>query len=158
VLTANDSAAQQFETVFPGFFVEAFETSAADVDRNGRISIWEAFTYASDAVRRYYEQRGRLATERPILDDTGDGIGREANGTGVDGQIAQVTYVQPDRPIPETGDSELTALYRRRAELESDLETLRARKPSMPPDEYDAALEKIVLEIARVDRQIRTRS
>ena len=158
VLTANDSAAQQFETVFPGFFVNAFGDDNADLDKNGKVSIWEAFSYASDAVRRWFDGRGQLATERPLLDDTGDGIGREAQGTGLDGQIAQVTYLQPDRQILETGDSELTSLLRRRAELESDLEALRARKPTVPPDEYEAALEKILLEIARIDRRVRTKS
>jgi hypothetical protein len=158
VVTANDSAAQQFETVFAGFFVKAFDDDSADLDKNGKVSIWEAFSYTSDAVRRWFEARGQLATERPLLDDNGDGIGREADGTGVDGQLAQVTYLQPDRPIVETGDSELTGLLRRRAQLESDLETLRARKPAMSPDDYETALEKILLEIAQIDRRIRTKS
>src|SRR6202043_3315552 len=47
VLTATDSAAQQFETVFPEFFVKAFDDPAADADKNGRVSMWEAFSYAS---------------------------------------------------------------------------------------------------------------
>jgi hypothetical protein len=40
VLTATDAAAQQFETVFPEFFIKAFEDPAADLDRNDRVSIW----------------------------------------------------------------------------------------------------------------------
>lgn len=158
VLTANDSAAQQFETVFPGFFVTAFDADDADLDKNGKVSIWEAFSYASAAVRQWFERRGQLATERPLLDDTGDGIGRDVEGTGLDGQIARVTYLQPDPQILDTGDSELTSLLRRRAELESELEMLRARKPAMPLDEYEAALEKILVEIARINRRVRTRS
>lgn len=158
VLTANDSAAQQFETVFPGFFVNAFNDDEADLDKNGKVSIWEAFSYTSAAVRRWFEGRGHLATERPLLDDTGDGIGREADAAGPDGPMAQVTYLQPERPIADTGDSELTALLRRRADLESELEELRARKPAMPPDEYETALEKVLLEIARIDRRVRTKS
>ena len=78
VLTATDSAAQQFETVFPEFFLKAFDDPAADEDKNGRVSIWEAFSYASAAVRRWFEQHGQLSTERPLLDDNGDGVGREA--------------------------------------------------------------------------------
>jgi hypothetical protein len=158
VITANDSAAQQFETVFPEFFVKAFDDDGADLDKNGKVSILEAFTYAAAGVARRFEERGQLATERPLLDDTGDGIGREADDGGPDGQLAQVTYVQPDAIIRETGDSELTALLRRRAALESDLEALRARKPAMTPDEYEAALEKILIEIAQIDRRIRNKS
>ncbi|MQA30107.1 MAG: hypothetical protein GEU82_09750 [Luteitalea sp.] len=159
VLTANDSAAQQFETVFPEFFVKAFTDHAADLDKNGRVSIWEAFTFTSDGVRGWYESRGQLSTERPLLDDTGSGVGREAGTTeGLDGPVAQVTYLQPDAPIADTGDSELTGLLRRRAELQSQLEELKARKPNMLPDDYDAALEELLVELARVDRRIRSRS
>src|SRR5215468_10584357 len=122
VITANDSAAQQFETVFPQFFIKAFDDDSADLDKNGKVSVWEAFVYASDGVRRWFETKGQLATERALLDDNGDAQGREADGKGADNLLAQVTYVQPDRPIVETGDSELTGLLRRRAALETELE------------------------------------
>src|SRR5262249_23505558 len=88
VLTATDSAAQQFETVFPEYFIKAFGDEAADADRNGRVSIWEAFQYASAAVRQSFEQKGQLPTERPLIDDTGAGVGREAQAPGVDGAVA----------------------------------------------------------------------
>ena len=64
--------------------------------KNGRVSIWEAFTYASAGVRQWFEQKGQLPTERPLLDDTGAGIGREAQNPGTDGAIARVTYLEPD--------------------------------------------------------------
>ena len=57
VITANDSAAQQFETVFPGFFIKAFDDDSADLDKSGKVSIWEAFVYASDGVRRWFEEK-----------------------------------------------------------------------------------------------------
>jgi hypothetical protein len=158
IITADDSAAQQFETVFPGFFIKAFNDDSADLDKRGRVSVWEAFVYASDGVRRWFEEKNQLATERALLDDNGDGVGREADGAGPDGLLAQVTYMQPDRPIIETGDSELTGLMHRRVELENELEGLRARKPTMDPDEYEAALEKILIEIAQIDRRLRSKS
>jgi hypothetical protein len=46
----------------------------------------------------------------------------------------------------------------RRVELENELEGLRARKPTMDPDEYEAALEKILIEIAQIDRRLRSKS
>jgi len=158
VVTATDSPAQQFETVFPEFFVKAFDDPEADLDKNGRVSIWEAFTFASDGVRVWFESRGQLATERPLLDDTGHGIGREAGGEGPDGTIAQLTYLQPEPPIVDTGDSELTSMLRRRAQLQILIEELRARKPNLSPDDYELELEKLLLELARVDRRIRNRS
>ena len=105
VLTATDSAAQQFETVFPEFFIKAFDDAAADLDKNGRVSIWEAFTYASDGVRQWFEQKGQLPTERPLLDDTGAGIGREAQNPGTDGAVARITYLEPDAALALPADT-----------------------------------------------------
>src|SRR6185295_17341916 len=112
VLTATDSAAQQFETVFPEYFVKAFGDAGADLDKNGRVSLWEAFTYASASVRQWFEQKGQLPTERPLLDDTGAGIGREAGNPGTDGEVASVTYLEPDRAAALPGDTALGALQK----------------------------------------------
>jgi hypothetical protein len=149
VLTATDSAAQQFETVFAEFFVNAFDGLAADLDKNGRVSIWEAFSYASAAVRQWYDQHGRLPTERPLLDDDGDGVGREAQNPGPDGAIASAVYLAPETPA--TADSDLS---RRLAELERRLDDLRLRKASsVDPSQFDAEIEKILLEIAQLSRR-----
>ena len=158
VLTATDAAAQQFETVFPEFFIKAFDDGAADLDRSKRVSIWEAFTYASAGVRQWFEQKGQLPTERPLLDDTGAGVGREAQNPGTDGAIARVTYLEPDVALVLPSDTALAGLMRRRADLETLLEELKARKESTPPDQYDADLEKLLVEIARISVQIRAKS
>ncbi len=157
VLTSTDSAAQQFETVFPEFFVKAFEDDEADLDKNGKVSIWEAFSYASRGVKKWFEERGQLSTEHPLLDDSGNGVGREANVPGADGSLAQVTYLQPDAAIAESGDRELDGLLRRRAELQSQIEQLRARKLTLGPSDYQTELERLLLELARVDREIRAK-
>jgi hypothetical protein len=158
VLTSTDSAAQQFETVFPDFFIKAFGDAAADLDKNGRVSIWEVFNYASAGVRQWFEQKGQLPTERPLLDDTGAGIGRESGNPGTDGTVAAATYLQPDPAAALPADTELGALRKRLAELETAVEELRSRKAAMPAEQYDAELEKLVLEIARVSAQIRSKS
>ena len=155
VITANDSAAQEFETSFPEFFLKAFADPGADLDRNGRLSIWEAFAYASAGVRQGFQQRGELATERPMLDDTGRGVGRDAQAAGADGALAQVTYLQMDRPLDAPKGSVRGALLGRRADLAGQVDLLRARKANLPPAEYDASLERLLLEIARLDREIR---
>lgn len=157
VLTATDSAAQQLDTVFPEFVIKAFDEAAADEDKNGRVSIWEAFSYASAGVRQWYEQHAQLPTERPLLDDTGAGVGREAQNPGTDGAVARVTYLDSNT-VPAAGNPALAALLRRRTELERELDDLRARKPASPSAEYDAALEKLLLEIARLSMEIRSKS
>jgi hypothetical protein len=156
VLTATDSAAQQFETVFPDFFLKAFDDPAADTDKNGRVSLWEAFVFASAGVQQWFEQHGQLATERPLLDDTGAGIGREARNPGTDGGVARTTYLQPEAGAG--GDAALAALLKRRDDLETQLEVLKARKGSMPEGEYELELERILLELAKLSRQIRAKS
>ena len=150
VLTATDSAAQQFETVFPGYFAKALEEPAADSDRNGRVSVWEAFSYASAAVRQSFQQRGQLPTERAVLDDNGDGVGREPQNPGSDGTLARGVYFAPDAP-----DGGNVVLLRRRADLQRELEDLRLRKASAAdPARYDAEIERILVELARLARQL----
>jgi len=158
VLTATDSAMQQFETVFPEYFVKAFDEDAADADKNGRVSIWEAFQYASAEVRKWFEEKGQLATERPLLDDTGAGIGREALAPGADGALARTTYLEPEPALELPSDAALALLVRRRAAIERGLEELKARKEAMPPDQYEAELERILIELARISAQIRAKS
>jgi hypothetical protein len=158
VLTATDSAAQQFETLFPEHFIRAFDDDAADFDKNGRVSIWEAFTYASAAVRQAFEQKGELPTERSLLDDTGGGVGREAQTPGTDGSVARVTYLEPEPALELPSDAALATLIKRRAALENALDELKARKESMPPDQYDAELERVLTELARVSLQIKAKS
>jgi hypothetical protein len=158
VMTATDSSAQQFETVFPEFFLKAFEDGGGDLDKSGRVSFWEAFTYASAGVREWFEQKGQLPTERPLLDDTGAGVGREAQNPGVDGAVARVTYLAPDAVLALPSDATQAALVKRRADLERQVEELKARKESTPPDQYDAELEKLLVEIARISQQLRAKS
>ena len=157
VLTATDAAAQQFETVFPEFFTKAFDEPGADLDKNKRVSIWEAFTYASARVHDWFDVLGQLATERPLLDDTGDGVGGEADNAGRDGAIAQLTYLAPEVVIP-TGNPELAGLVKRRAELEAAVDELRLSKPTLTPEQYELQLEKLLLELAQIERQIRAKS
>jgi hypothetical protein len=157
VVTATDATSQQFETSFPEFFLGAFGESGADGDKNGRVSIWEAFRYASARVSARFTEQGRLATERALLDDTGAGLGREADAEGPDGALAQVTFMQPER-VTAAGagdDPALGGLMARRSSLVSQLELLRASRASQPPAEYDAELERLLLELARLDRQLR---
>ena len=109
-------------------------------------------------VRQWYDHRGQLPTERPLLDDTGAGIGRDAQSPGADGAIARVTFLEPDAAAAGASDVAVAALLKRRGELEAELEALKARKSSMPADQYEAELERILLELAKVSRQIRAKS
>jgi hypothetical protein len=156
VITATGSPMQEYETVFPEFFVKAFGDAAADADKNGKVSIWEAFVYGTSGVRKWFDERGQLPTERALLDDTGGGAGREADDPkGTDGAIAQVTFLRLDAPIAAPADSELGGLMRRRVDIQGHIDLLRARKPNLPEADYQSELERLLLELARLDRDIR---
>jgi hypothetical protein len=155
VITATDSVAQRFDTIFPEYFVKALTDAAADIDKNGRVSVWEAFTAASMAVRRYYTQRGQLATERALIDDNGDGVGREAGGEGTDGSASSRLYFDPDMPGAAPTDEEMLTLLQKRASLQIDADELKQRRALMTPDEYEKEFERVMIALSTVSRDIR---
>lgn len=157
VITATDSEAQRFDTVFPEQLVAALDDPAADLDKNGRVSVWELFSRVSLGVKQHYEREGLLATERALLDDNGDGQGREFDGEGVDGALARATYLERD-PAALTGDPEMRELLTRRRALEEAAEALKLRKGSMPAEQWEREFEQLMIELARVSRRIRSRS
>lgn len=157
VITATDSAAQKYATVFPGYFAKALAEASSDLDKNGRTSLFEVFAAASLAVKQYYEQKGQLVTERALIDDNGDGIGRESEAPGPDGALARTLYLDAD-DAAAGNNPELAALLRRRRELEAQAEALKLKKESMPGVQWDAEYEKLMLELAKISREIRQKS
>lgn len=157
VITATDSAAQKYATVFPEYFAKALSEASSDLDKNGRTSIFEVFASTSLAVKQHYEQRGQLTTERPIFDDNGDRAGRDVDATGPDGALARQLYLDADLPAA-ANDPELAALLRRRRELESAAEALKQKKDAMSGPAFESAYEQLMLELAKVSRQIREKS
>lgn len=157
VISATDTVAQQFDTVFPEHFIAALADPSADIDKNGRISVWEAFAFAGSAVRRHYQQRGQLATERPLLDDNGDGIGREPAGEGNDGSLSTRTYFDEPSPDAAPTDEVLLNLLQKRAALEAEVDDLKLKKTFMQPAEYEAEFERLMIELAKISRDVRQR-
>jgi hypothetical protein len=158
VITATDSAAQRFDTVFPGYFVKALSDDTADLDKNQRISIWEAFVAASGAVHRHYQQRGQLTTERALIDDNGDGVGKESGNPGADGSLASRVYLDESLPNAAPTDDVLLKLLQKKTTLEAEVEDLKIRKTFLPAAEYAQEFERIMIELARVSHEIRQRT
>ena len=157
-ITATESPVQRYATVFPEFLARAFVDEAGDLDRNGRLSVWEAFAYASAGVRRWYEERGRLATERALLDDAGDGRGVDAGDDegALRAGLAAAVYVGAGvEDVAAGGSGEMARLAARRAALDVEVAELRAARESLPPERYAAELERLLLELARVSRDMR---
>ena len=158
IITATRTGAQQFATLFGGYFVEAFSTAAADGDKNGRLSMLEAFEYARAEVARAYKEQGLLPTEQALLDDNGDKTGSQtASVTTADGKLAaamSLGSVADAAPLPE--DPKLRALYLERRDLERRVESLRLLKDGMSPAKYASELERLVTDLALKTREIRS--
>jgi hypothetical protein len=157
VIAATDSAAQKYATLYPQYFIEALEQGAkADNDKNGRLSVWEVFSYASQAVKQAFEKQGTLVTERSVIDDNGDGVGKEAAAaTGTDGVLAKTTFLDP-LPASSSGNTALAGLEKRRVTLEAEIEQLKAKKGELPAGQYEEEFERLAIELAKISAQIRT--
>ncbi len=155
VITATRSGREQQATIFAHYFIEAFTDARADADKDGRISLAEAFTFAATLTAEHYAQQGVLATEHPLLDDNGDGVGHGEVGEG-DGQLARTVYLEAPVEIGEE-DEELRALLRQRQALLEQIEAVKARKAEMRPEEYERELERWLLELAKLTERINAR-
>jgi len=158
LITATDSPAQRYDTVFPEYFIRALTDPAADLDKNERVSIWEAFAAASAAVGRHYQQRGQLSTEHALLDDNGDGIGSEVTTPGDDGSLASRTYLDESLPGAQPTDEVLLKWLQRRSMLEAEIEDLKIRRQFLPPAEYAKEFERLMIELSQLSHDIRGRT
>ncbi len=159
VITATKSGYERNETIFAGYFVEAFVEDGADIDKDGRVSVLEAFNYARREVARAYEGEGLLLTEHALLDDDGDGQGTGEPGADTsDGRLASGLFLGAGVELTaseSTSDPRLAALYRERQELESRVAALRGRKAELGAEQYEAQLEALLVELALKTRAIR---
>jgi hypothetical protein len=137
IITATKSAMQRNETTFAGHFSRALTTDAADSDKDGRISLLEAFTWAKGEVARGYERRNLLATEQAQLTDTV--LART---------VAFGTAAAPSDP-------RIAALWAERLALSGQVDALRRRKGMMDSAAYERELERLLLEIATKTAAIR---
>jgi hypothetical protein len=75
IIAATRNGAENFSTLFGGYFVDALTGDEADADKNRRVTMLEAFQFAKAAVQRAYDKEGLLSTEHAVLDDNGDKAG-----------------------------------------------------------------------------------
>jgi hypothetical protein len=157
IITSTSTASQKYATVFPDAFVQALNAPAADLDKNDRVSIWEAFFYASRVVKQHFEKQGLLVSERSLIEDNGDGVGREAfAATGEDGTLSTMTYLDAVVEAKPT-DPALQMLLQKQELLTIQIDDLKRKKASMPPADYDTAWEALMIELATLGAEIRSK-
>lgn len=157
-VTATRSGYEQNATRFGPCLAEAIADPQADLDKDGQVSLLEAFLTASRQTGEFYKVQGRLITEHALLDDNGDGLGtpadwfrglratkRPKDNSAVDGLLARQFTL-----IPSEAERNLTAAQRtRRDALERAVFEHREKKDRIVEDEYYRQLEKLLLDLAR---------
>jgi hypothetical protein len=146
IVTSTKVGGERNETRFAAFFAEALDSESADRDRNGRVSVQEAFDYAAAKVKEDYEKHGTILTEHATLDD------------GSQGKLAATLYLAPPRSrtaAAQAADPALRALLEQRDALERQVNDLRLKKDTMDADRYEQELEKLLTELAVKTRSIR---
>ena len=157
VLTATKSGMENNLTHMGEYFVESLENNAADSNKDGRVSVVEAFFFASQKVEDHYKNQDHLQTEHSILDDNGDGEGHSNPGPGSeDDLLARTTFLDDGSGLeasiatgPEQRKLELEA-----REMERQIEALKYNKAEMPQSDYEKKLEELLLKLARINAKL----
>ncbi|MBZ5590682.1 MAG: hypothetical protein LAP39_00485 [Acidobacteriia bacterium] len=156
VITATKTGTERNATVFPRFWVEGLRDPAADTDKNETISALEAFHYAEHKVAEYYESQKRLATEHPLLEDTGKGTGVRApsveNSEGL--RAAAFPLVRLGSAKSIAGSPEKRKLFEKKDQLEQQIDELKYNKAVMAPDQYRKRLTALLLELAKTQEEL----
>jgi hypothetical protein len=160
VITSTKSSFERNESQFAKFFVEALDKpGVADVDKDGRVSLLEAYRYAVAETRRSYSNDERLVTEHSQLDDDGNGKGTDLpDGRGAgDGLMSRRFFLDANAVEARlaASDPQLSKLYADKFAIEDKIDGLKQRKASMPADAYYAELDVLMLGLARTARDIR---
>ena len=154
VITATRSGQETNATRFAGFFISALTAADADTDQDGHVSVLEAFVYANRLTGDFYKQAGRLASEHAMFDDNGDGVGHDKLEAG-EGLLARATYLDSLSGDEAAATAATGKLLKERTRLEAEIEQLIARKANMAEAEYEANLERLFIELAKVNRSIK---
>jgi hypothetical protein len=159
VVTATKSAYERNESQFARFFVEALEKDgAADVDKDGRVSLLEAYRYAAQETRKSYEADERLLTEHAQLDDDGNGRGSDLpdGRSAGDGLLSRRFFLDAGTAARgASNDPRVNKLYSDKFEIEDKIDALKQKKASMQEEAYYAELEPLLVSLAKLSRELR---
>jgi len=158
LVAATRTERQLNATEFGQFFAAALAGEGADLDKDERVSLLEAYLYSRREVERLYEDQNEMLTETAVLDDNGDGeLSHDAGLAGPDGPLA-ATFVLGGisgtaGQVPD--DPALARLYEERAEIQARVEEVRSLRDQMDETTYLDALEPLLVELALKSREIR---
>ena len=157
IVTATKTGFERNAGIFTRFFVRAYAQDGADTDKDGRVSLLEAFEYTRVELARAYEEGNLIQTEHPLIDDNGDNKGSAAGDPRAgDGSVARAMYLAPAISAARAAaDPRLATLYKEKKAIEDRLEALRRTKDVMPPAIYESELEKLLVDLALKNQEIK---
>ena len=156
VISATKAGTEKNATVFARYWAEALRDPAADVDKNDSISALEAFHYAQHKTTEFFDTQKRLATEHPVLEDTGKGEGEKSpSAENGEGRLAATfPLVRMGANAAAARDPNKRPLLDRKEQLEQAIDKLKYEKAAMPGDAYKKQLAALLLELAKVQEAL----
>ena len=139
IITATKSGTERNATRFAEFWVQALSSAEADRDKNEIVTAAEAYDFASRKVADAFKSDASLATEHSRLD----------------GKIAdRMVVARLGKSALLPADSVLDGLMKEATGIEQQVEQVKARKESLDREQYYNELEKVLLDLARLDKRI----
>ncbi len=156
VITATKSGTEKNATVFPRYWAEALRDPSADTDKNEAVTALEAYQYAASKTTAFYESQKRIATEHPLLEDSGKGEGvRDPKPEEGEGRLAAAfTLLRFGSAQAAAKDPAKQKLLVRKEQVEQQIDKLKYEKAAMDASQYKKELAKLLLELARLQEEI----
>jgi len=156
VVTATKTGTEKNATYFARYWIEALRDPGADTDKNEVITALEAFKYAEAKTADFFKTQNRIATEHPLIEDTGKGEGTKTpspeNGEGlIAGRFALVHLGAVSAQI---NDPAKLKLLKRKEELEAQIDELKYKKASMDVNDYRRQLSALLVELAKTQEAL----
>ncbi len=159
IVTATKNQFERQPPLFLSFLAEAGDSAEADRDKNGKVSLLEAFLFSRRRVEDWFQENGRLQTEHALLDDSSrirlggeekDLTNQVRTGTGL---LASIAYLSgPQEEVLAAPDARV--LTQRRSQLAREIDELKLHKQELTEEDYYQRLQVLLVELADVGERI----
>ncbi len=141
VVTATRSGVERHATHFGRYFAAGLTATAADTNKNRRISVQEAFEFAADAVSRHFSDARQLATEHAVL-------------TGQRAERWHLARTGGERVVAVVSDPELARLQAARDAISADIETLTSAGQRAGDESFRDEFTRLMIDLALAEEAI----
>ena len=157
IVTSTRGGDQPNATEFMEHLLRVLEAGRGDQNRDGQLTLSELCDAASASTTQWYESEDYVTTENALLDDNGDALGSRlpldvGNADTKDGALANSIVIRSDAVVAGADPARLAA-YR---DAIAAVEALKRSKGAMDETAYWDRLESLLLEAARLNRELRT--